>query len=100
MVKKTQSIEGKNPTFLVFSHPDWFLPGEARVCSKNTAVHWLSDLVLFFLSFAYGAAKPQTVEEVLILKFFYLKLVICFSHSPLQPDKKQHKWRWVSSLCQ
>ena len=26
MVKKTQSIEGKHPTFLAFSHPDWFLP--------------------------------------------------------------------------
>ena len=27
MVKKTQSIEGENPTFfLAFSHPDWFLP--------------------------------------------------------------------------
>ena len=26
MVKKTQSIEGKNPTFLAFPHPDWFLP--------------------------------------------------------------------------
>ena len=27
MVKKTQSIEGKNPTFfLAFTHPDWFLP--------------------------------------------------------------------------
>ena len=27
MVKKTQSIEGKNPIFLkAISHPDWFLP--------------------------------------------------------------------------
>ena len=26
MEKKTQSIEGKNPTFLAFSDPDWFLP--------------------------------------------------------------------------
>ena len=26
MVKKTQSIEGKNPTVKAFSHPDWFLP--------------------------------------------------------------------------
>ena len=26
MVKKTQSREGKNPTFLAFLHPDWFLP--------------------------------------------------------------------------
>ena len=26
MVKKTQSVEGKNPTFLAFPHPDWFLP--------------------------------------------------------------------------
>ena len=26
MVKKTQSIEAKNPTFKAFSHRDWFLP--------------------------------------------------------------------------
>ena len=26
MVKKTQSMEGKNPNFLAFLHPDWFLP--------------------------------------------------------------------------
>ena len=26
MVKKTQRINGKNPKFLAFSHPDWFLP--------------------------------------------------------------------------
>ena len=26
MVKKTQGTEGKNTTFLAFSHPDWFLP--------------------------------------------------------------------------
>ena len=26
MVKKTQSIEGKSPIFLAFSHPDYFLP--------------------------------------------------------------------------
>ena len=26
MVKKPQSIEGKNPIFLTLSHPDWFLP--------------------------------------------------------------------------
>ena len=25
MVKKMQSVEGKNPTCLAFSHPDWFL---------------------------------------------------------------------------
>ena len=26
MVRKTQKIKGTNPTFLAFSHPDWFLP--------------------------------------------------------------------------
>ena len=26
MVKKTQSIDGKNSNFLAFLHPDWFLP--------------------------------------------------------------------------
>ena len=26
IVKKIQNIDGKNLTFLAFSHPDWFLP--------------------------------------------------------------------------
>ena len=30
MIKKTQSIEGKNPTCLAFSHPNWFLPYVSR----------------------------------------------------------------------
>ena len=30
MANKIQSVEGKNPTFLVFSNPDWFLPNMNR----------------------------------------------------------------------
>ena len=33
MVKKTQGIKGKNPTFLDFSHPDWFLLYMNRACN-------------------------------------------------------------------
>ena len=38
MVKKTQSIEAKNPTFLAFLHPDGFLP--YMVCSALHYTGW------------------------------------------------------------
>ena len=37
MVKKTQSIESKNPPFLALLHPDWFLPFIHRDSIKKLA---------------------------------------------------------------
>ena len=52
MVKKTQSIEGKNSTFfLAFSHPDWFLP------YVNTPVWQYSSYYDYIIKFLYTQYK-------------------------------------------
>ena len=43
MVKKTQSIEGKNSTFLAFLHPDWFLPYTIHIKTTQTSYQSLSS---------------------------------------------------------
>ena len=62
MVKKTQSIEGKNPTFLAFSHPDWFLPYERHKvfgfvrllwATKNLNIEIWSQIFARMESFGY-----------------------------------------------
>ena len=50
MVKKTQRIKGKNPTFLVFLHPDLFLP---YVYFKILYSYLLGNYIILMLKASY-----------------------------------------------
>ena len=57
MVKKTQRIEGKNPTyFFAFSHPDCFLP---YMMLKKTNQHYRHLFGPFYFGKAYTHPKKR-----------------------------------------
>ena len=60
--QKTQSIEGKIPTFLAFSHPDWFLP--------------------------YAVMKNKKCTEFALNLHIYIDIFVCF-HLPRKTGKQR-----------
>ena len=62
MVKKTQSIDGTNPTILAFSHPDLFLP------------------CIYMGETSQEGKRPTNWELTTNIFFALLEIVTCLKH--------------------
>ena len=71
MVKKTQSIEGKNPTCLAFPHLDWFLP----YISKFVSI--ISRIGLVCKTTSMCRPPPRYILEVGLWAVIYSRLPDC-----------------------
>ena len=71
MVRKTQSIKGKNSTFLAFSHPDWFLP-YMLFCVINALFSTVDIFLFYFSSFLLVNGYFFSISLFSIILFNFL----------------------------
>ena len=98
MVKKSQRIEGKNPTFLAFSHPDCFLP-YIYICIVSICS--ICAVLCRFLSWAWLVALCCDFHTCCVVMVYtccvvcFTCVVLCSGQSGYQrtgPEGPKHFW--------
>ena len=71
-VQKTQSIEGKNPTCLAISHPDWFLPYIHTGRTNGTDSETMCNGYFCFIKIVLRMSKLSLSNNVRLQQLIFL----------------------------